>query len=231
MINIKFKTSIVTTSLFIFSLMTHNINAQQLNSKQLLEFALSTQATTSDLKFSTNTSYKTKTNQLGINWYEPLSHYFHGGLEFGYLEMTQRDNTLASAQFTSGEYAGLLLRLIPLQTDKLSLRLNLNYRYSQSSGKSTDQETQFAWNTTLISTELEYQPTNHVGLLLAAEFQSLNGEQRDSGTVTKITEFTENEAKSIRFGVNFTSNRNGVIGIERITGFKRGSRLYFLRKF
>lgn len=218
--------------LFFIILITYPvITSAQINHTPVLEFALSTQNQTSDLKFSSNTSYKTKTNQLGINWYEPFTHYFHGGLEVGYLEMTQADNPLPSAQYTSGEYAGLLLRFIPLVTDKLSLRLNLNYRYNQTRGSSTDQETQFAWNTALFNTELEYQLTNQVGLLVAAEFQSLNGEQRDSGIVSKIAEFTESRQQSTRFGVNFFSSRNGVIRIEKITGFNNGTRLNFLRKF
>jgi hypothetical protein len=207
------------------------IAAAQINNPSLLEFTLSAQHLAADLKFSTNSSYRTITNQLGINWYEPFTHYFHGGLEVGYLEMTQADNPLASAQYTSGEYAGLLLRFIPLVTDKLSLSLNLNYRYSQTSGSSTEQETQFAWNSAMFNTELEYQLTNQVGVLVAAEFQSLNGEQRDSGIVSKITEFTESWQQSTRFGVNFFSSRNGVIRIEKITGFRNGTRLYFVRKF
>lgn len=207
------------------------IAAAQINNPSLLEFTLSAQNLAADLKFSTNSTYRTKTNQLGINWYEPFTHYFHGGLEVGYLEMTQADNPLASAQYTSGEYAGLLLRFIPLVTDKLSLSLNLNYRYSQTRGSSTDQETQFAWNSAMFNTELEYQLTNQVGVLVAAEFQSLNGEQRDSGIVSKITEFTESRQQSTRFGVNFFSSRTGVIRIEKITGFRNGTRLYFVRKF
>ena len=78
---------------------TSIINAAQINN--FIEFTLSTQNQSANLKFSANT-YKTKTNQLGINWYEPFTQYFHAGLELGYLEMSQIDNVLASAQFTSG---------------------------------------------------------------------------------------------------------------------------------
>lgn len=221
---------ILTPIMFLFFSMTHSsiVNAVQINN--LLEFSLSTQNQTANLKFSTNT-YKTKTNQLGINWYEPFTQYFHGGLEVGYLEMSQTNNSLASAQFTSGEYAGLLLRFIPLETEHLSLTLNLNYRYSRTMGESTNQETQFAWNEALLITELQYHPISNIGLILAAEYQTLNGEQRDSGMVTKISEFTESEQQNYRFGVNFSSNRTGVVGIEWLTGFKTGTRLYFLRKF
>ena len=207
---------------------TSMINAAQINN--FLEFTLSTQNQSANLKFSSNT-YKTKTNQLGINWYEPFTQYFHAGLELGYLEMSQIDNVLASAQFTSGEYTGLLLRFIPLETDTLSLTLNTNYRYSRTAGNSTNQETQFSWNEALFSAELQYQPVINIGLLFAAEYQVLNGEQRDSGDITKITEFTESGRQNYRFGVNFTSNRTGIVGIEWLTGFKSGTRLYFLRKF
>jgi len=207
---------------------TSIINAAQLNN--FLEFSFSAQNQTANLEFS-STTYKTKTNQLGLNWYEPFTQYFHGGLELGILDVTQIDNTLASAQFTSGEYAGLLLRFIPLETETLSLTLNVNYRYSATTGKASNQETQFAWHETLFSTELHYQPIKLIGLMLGAEYQTLDGEQRDSGTVTKITEFTESERLNYRFGVNFTSNRTGVVGIEWLSGFKSGTRLYFLRKF
>lgn len=219
----------VLTLIFLFTLLpTTMINAAQINN--FLEFTLSTQNQSANLKFSSST-YKTKTNQLGINWYEPFTQYFHGGLELGYLEMSQIDNVRTSAQFTSGEYVGLLLRFVPLETDTLSLTLNTNYRYSRTAGNSANQETQFAWNEALFSTELQYQPVDNIGLLFAAEYQVLNGEQRDSGADTKITEFTESERQNYRFGVNFTSNRTGVVGIEWLTGFKSGTRLYFLRKF
>jgi hypothetical protein len=83
----------------------------------------------------------------------------------------------------------------------------------------------------MFSTELEYRPTRLIGLILAAEYQTLDGEQRDSGTVAKITEITESEHENYRFGINFTSSRHGVIGIEKSTGFSNGTRLYFMRKF
>ncbi|MDH5601509.1 MAG: hypothetical protein OEY78_09425 [Gammaproteobacteria bacterium] len=214
----------------IFSITSPVIATVQASTSPLLEFALSVQNQTSDLKF-TSTSYKTQTSQLGINWYEPFTSYFHAGLEFGFLEMSQADNTLVSARFTSGEYAGFLLRFIPLETEQLSLSLNFNYRYNQSTGETTSQVTKFAWNETLFSTQIEYQAIDHIGLFVAAEILRLNGEQRDFGTVTKISEFSESGRQNIRFGLNFTSQHGGVIGVEQITGYKRGTRLYFMRKF
>lgn len=222
-----FKTIVLYLLIFI---PTENVNASQIINPNLLEFSLSLQNHTTDLKFPSNT-YKTQTDYLGINWYEPFSKYFHGGLELGSIEMTQINNSLATAKFTSGEYIGLLLRFIPVETDSFSLMLNLNYRYNRTLGEDANQETQFAWSEALFVSELQYYPLRNLGLIFAAEYQILDGEQRDLGATSQITTFQESEQQTYRFGINFTSNRSGVVGIEWFTGFKRGSRLYFLRKF
>ena len=222
----------ITLVLYLFALIPSlSVNASQIINPNLLEFSLSLQNQTTNLKFPSNI-YKTRADYLGINWYEPFSQYFHGGLELGYIEMTQIDNALATtAQFTSGEYIGLLLRFIPLKTDNFSLILNLNHRYNRTLGNGTNQETQFVWSETALISELHYYPISNLGLMLAAEYHDLDGEQRDLGSVSQITAFQESEQQTYRFGINFTSNRSGVMGLEWFTGFKRGSRLYFLRKF
>lgn len=88
----------------------------------LIEFSLSITHQNTPFNFSSYT-YKTSSDQIGINWYEPFSKYFHGGLEVGQIQMSQVENVLASAKFTAGEYAGLLLRFIPIDNDYLSLTL------------------------------------------------------------------------------------------------------------
>lgn len=222
---------VITLILCLFTfILNSNVNASQIMNPNLLEFSLSLQNQTTSLKYSSNT-YETQTDYLGINWYEPFSQYFHGGLELGSIEMTQINNPLATATFTSGEYIGLLLRFIPIETDSFSLMLNLNYRYNRTQGESTNQETQFAWNEALFVSELQYYPLRNLGLIFAAEYQVLDGEQQDLGTINPITTFHESEQQNYRFGINFTSNNSGVVGLEWLTGFKTGSRLYFLRKF
>jgi len=145
--------------------------------------------------------------------------------------MTQIANSLASAQFTAGQYAGLLLRFLPINNRAFSLTLNLNYRYNRTQGSSTDQETQFAWNETLLSSEIQFKPTTHIGLFLAAEYQVLNGEQRDSGNTSQITSFSSAKHQGERFGINFKLKNNGIVRLERLTGFRNGTRIYFMRKF
>lgn len=206
------------------------LNASQLNKSNLLEFSLDVGNSTSDFYFPSNT-YNTKTEILGINWYEPFTPYFHGGLELGYINLTQLDNNLASAQFTSGEYVGLLLRFIPISFDLFTLNLNANYRYHNTQGASTNQESRFVWNETLFSTELRFQPVSLLGLTAAAEYQFVDGSQRDSGTITQITTFSSSNQLGYRLGLNITNNRTGVIGFEWFSGSRSGTRIYFTRKF
>lgn len=206
------------------------VNAAQRSKNRLLEFSLDIQNTTSYLNF-TSDSYETKSEQLGISWYEPFTEYFHGGLELGYINMTQIDNSLTSAKFTSGQYAGLLLRFIPINAELFSLTLNANYRYNDTEGTSTNQESRFIWSETLLSTELKFQPTSLIGLTFAAEYHLIDGSQQDSGTINQIIAFNAEKQHGNRFGLNFTTNRTGVVGFEWFTGFRSGSRLYFTREF
>ena len=206
------------------------VSASQINKNNLLEFSLDIQNTSTYFKFPSQT-YKTKSEQLGISWYEPFTEYFHGGLELGYINMTQIDNNLTAAKFTSGQYAGLLLRFIAINSELFSLSLDANYRYNDTQGTSSNQESRFVWNETLLTTELKFQPTSLIGLTFAAEYHIIDGSQQDSGAINQITAFNAEKQYGARFGLNFTTNRTGVVGFEWFTGFRSGSRLYFTRNF
>ena len=118
------------------------INATQLTNSNLIEFSLAIQNLTTDFKFPTNT-YEVEVDLLGISWYESFSKHFHAGLEIGYIDMSQINNPLVSAQFSSGQFAGVLFRVIPIDQTYISLNLNLNYRYTKTEANSLNQITQF----------------------------------------------------------------------------------------
>lgn len=206
------------------------INAAQLINNALVEFSLSVQNQTTYFDFPTK-AYQVKSDQVGISWYESFSKYFQGGLELGYIEMSQIDNPLASAQFSSGQYFGILFRFLPIDDPFASLTLNLNYRYNNTEAKSTNQNSEFAWHETLFFTEAELRPFDKISLILAAEYQNLAGEQRDSGSISQITRFSASEHLGYRFGINFKPDPTADIRIEWLTGYRNGGRLYFKRRF
>jgi len=196
----------------------------------LIEFSLALSNSDTHFNFYSNT-YKTNLKTWGITWHESFNDYFHAGLELGSTEMSQTDNNITSAQYTSGEYAGLLLRFVPIHTAAFGITFNLNYRHNRTEGESTDQLTEFTWNETLLEGQVHFQPIKYIRIFWAADYQLLSGEQRDTGTITNITSFKESEEHGYRYGINFITNRTGTIGIEQFTGFSSGTRLYFSRKF
>ena len=110
------------------------------------------------------------------------------------------------------------------------MSLNYNYRFNRTQGELVNQQTQFSWNQNLLFAELQYYPTQQVSVVLASEYQLIDGEQQNSGTITNITSFKESEQQGYRFGINFISNRTGTVGLEWSTGFRSGISLYFSRK-
>ena len=214
--------------LFIFLPISYS-NAIQAADSRLVEFSLYSVDQNTHFNFSSN-NYETKYQQLGLNWYESFSSYFRAGLEVGYINVTQTQNALASAQYTSGEYAGLLLRFLPIENDFVSLLINLNYRYHQTNGSSTNQETQFIWSETALSSELQFHTTENLSLFIAAEYQILDGNQHDSGNINQTSSFNNVEQQGYRAGIDFMIRRNEHIQIEWQTGFRNGVQIYFTRR-
>lgn len=222
------KIQLFVLCLFIF--LSTSIHARQQFNDNLIEFSLSIQNHSSKLEFATSTD-NVKFDQLGISWHETFSHYFQAGLEVGYIEMSHVNNPIASAQFTSGQYAGVLFRFLPVDNSNLSLILNLDYRYNKTEGTSTTQKSQFAWHETLLSSEIQFHPGDKVSLFLAAEYLFLDGEQRDSSSTTQIRPFSESQQEGYRVGLDLIPYHTGIIRFEWFSGFNNGGALYFKRKF
>ena len=214
--------------IFIFLTLSYSNVIHAVDSR-LVEFSLYTVNQNSHFNFSSN-NYETKYQQLGLNWYESFSSYFRAGLELGYINVTQSKNLLSSAQYTSGEYTGLLLRFLPIEKDFVSLLFNLNYRYHQTKGSGTNQSTEFVWSESTLSSELQFHMTENSSIFVAAEYQILDGRQHDSGNINQTSPFNNLDQQGYRAGIDFALRRNEHIQIEWQTGFRNGLQLYFTRK-
>lgn len=217
------------TLFLFFYLYLNNFNAVHAYDNNLVEFSLYTVNQNTHFNYST-TDYETKYQQLGVSWYESFSSYFHAGLELGYIDVTQPENALTSARYTSGEYAGLLLRFLPIENNLISFIMSLNYRYNQTTGKSTNQESQLTWSESLLSNELQFQMTEIVGAFIAAEYQIVEGHQRDTGTLNQVRNFNTSKQQGYRLGIDITPSKRDLIRLEWLSGFKNGTQIYFTRK-
>ncbi len=198
---------------------------------QLIEYSLSVGSQTSDMAFQSGTSYQSKTNHIGIAWYESFNAYFSGGLEFGYLEMSQIENNLASAQFTTGQFAGLRFRFIPLKHSLLSLRVFLNYRYNLTRGVTSNQESQFIWSELSFSNQVDFHITHSIDLFLAVDYQLLDGTLKNTGILNQASSFKGGESQNMRLGTKIMVNPNGEIRLEYSNGFADGVSIHFIRLF
>lgn len=205
-------------------------HASQFTENNLIEFSLSLQNQTTYFKFPTKTQ-KVKSDQIGISWYESFSKTFQAGLEVGYLDVSQVDNSLSSAQFSSGEYLGILFRFLPIDHPFASLSLNINYRYSRTETINGIQNSELLWRETSFSGEVEVRPLDKWGLLLATEYQNLSGEQRDFSSFQKITPFSASEHSGYRIGISFKPYATADISLEWLTGYRKGHRILFKRRF
>ena len=199
-------------------------------SNNLQEFSLAAEHRDTQLIFPVN-SLKTGFDSLAINWYENFTSYFDAGIEIGNFDMTQASNSLASARYTKGQFAGLLLRFTPVKNQYLILNLNINYRYSQSNGTDLTQNSEFAWHQSLASAELQIPLTAVFRILAATEVNRISGEERDSGPINKITPFSGKKDPSYRLGLDFRSNRHNIIRLNWLTGVNEGASINFVYKF
>lgn len=199
-------------------------------SNSLQEFSLTAEHRDTRFIFPTN-SLKTGFDSLGVSWYEAFTTYFDAGIELGNFEMTQASNSLTSARFTKGQFAGLLLRFTPLESQYLNLILNINYRYNQSTGTSLTQSSQFTWHQSLISAEVELPLSDVFRVFAAIEIPQISGEQRDSGPVNKITSFSQEKAPNYRLSLDFRSDRHNIIRLNWLTGVNEGASINFVYKF
>lgn len=223
-----------SSSLFIFFLMffllIKCINAAQYRNSELTEFSLSLQKQKTYFISSTDT-YKIELDQIGINWYEAFTTTFQGGLEYGYLDVSLSNNLQPSTQLSSGEYFGILFRYKPIESPIMSLTLNLNYRYNKTEPINSKQYSELLWHKILFSSEVELRPFDKVGILLAAEYQNLSGEQRDPINANQVIHFNADKHIGYRFGINIKANPTSEIRFEWLTGYRKGGGIHFIRGF
>lgn len=215
---------------FIFFLLIKCINAAQYRNSELTDFTLSLQKQKTYLISSTDT-YKIELDQIGINWYEAFTTTFQGGLEYGNLNVNLSDNLQPSTQLSSGEYFGILFRYKPIEYSIMSLTLNLNYRYNKTESINSNQYSELLWHKILFSSEVELHPFDKVGILLAAEYQNLSGEQRDPINANQVIHFNADKHIGYRFGINIKPNPTSEIRFEWLTGYRKGGGIHFIRGF
>lgn len=199
-------------------------------SPELLSFTLHYENSKTGLNYS-GTTRETSFNSLALSWYEPFQEYFHAGLEVGGFEMIQRSNPLISAQFTKGEYAGVIFRFIPYDGDLLRLNFDVGYRYSRSIGETTSQQTEFNWHHRYASFDgiLRLFPKNE--LVLTINERILKGDQVNRGTVNSSIDFAESQSRGYAMSWQFFNRSRGKVSLTLSDGYQQSTSIRFSQGF
>lgn len=195
-----------------------------------IDVAVSIEQNKTDFNYS-GSNRETRLTNLEVAWVEKLAPSIYGGIELGYLEMTQYNNPLAVGQTGSGRYLGLSLSFNLLETSQLQLLTEVGYRYSEASHAIDAQTIDWDWHQGRISLLGKWQISQRLTVLLGSTATAIDGRERAEGTVNLAQPFKTNKPISGHLGLQFGLDPAGTIGIQIDAGSQRGGRISIRRAF
>jgi len=162
---------------------------------------------------------------------EPLTRRVSGTLYLSYLDLDQPDNPLAAARNASGNGAGLDLRADLLGSEILNLSGYLAYGYQTATGRLGAQHVEFVWHRWRGGLDFTLFPAQPVSLLGGASFGRIDGEQRNTGTLTSRSTFTESQPDRYHLGIRWHPDSSGRVELKAYTGAVTGLQLTFRRRY
>lgn len=183
-----------------------------------------------DLHYPTQ-ALPTQLNAISLRWNEKLSDHIHGGILLGIVDGTQGNNPVPAARVTTGNYLGINLFFAYIQNTRLSLGLNLDYRYFDLVGTADTQNAKWRWHQGSISLDGRLGLTDAVSAVFGLSANGLAGEEVLTGPISQVTDFDAEHSVGARIGLLFDVAPQGHIGLEMQSGFSHGGRLYFERWF
>ncbi len=206
------------------------LNAQTLDYQGRVDFNVHLQSVNSDWRYD-NETRRTRIGRAGFGWSETLSSHLSGGLLLGYLDLSQADNPLDVGKFTTGYYAGMQLDGKIIQAKYLSLKLNLSFLYNSTQKYGSDQRVNNVWTQSEAKLLARIPLGQRIGIRLAVNGYRIRGEQRNSGTVSSLTNFREDTSTGYSAGIDVAVDRSASIGFDWSAGNREGGRIYFRRRF
>ena len=183
-----------------------------------------------DLNYSGNLR-ETRLTNLDVSWIELLAPSIYGGIELGYLEITQYSNPIPTGQTGSGGYLGLNMSFLMFDAHHFQLLTRLGYRYSEASHHSEGQTVDWDWHQGLIALEGKLFFSDRFAMVLGVSAIAIDGRERADGTVTQAQPFKADEPLSGHLGLQLGLDPDSNIGIQVDVGSLRGGRLTIRRIF
>jgi len=218
---------LILTSLFC---LPFTLNAQAFGYENQVDFNVHLQSVKSDWRYD-NAQRQTRISRAGFGWSESLGRYLSAGLLLGYLDLSQADNPLDTAKLSSGYYGGLQLDGQIIENRYLKLKLNLSFLYNDTQNQDASQNISNIWTQTEVKLLARIPLSDRLSLRLDLNSYQLRGEQRNSGSVSSINKFNQDQSTGYSAGLDVAVDRNASIGFDWSGGSREGGRIYFRRLF
>ncbi len=206
------------------------LSAQALGYEKQLDFNVHLQSVKSDWRYD-NARRRTRISRAGFGWSESFGPYLSAGLLLGYLDLSQADNPLDVAKLSSGYYGGLQLDGQIIENRYLKLKLNLSLLYNETQNQDASQNLTNVWTQIEMKLLARIPVSERLGLRLELNSYRLRGEQRNSGAISSINNFTHDQSMGYSTGLDLAVDRNASIGFDWSGGNREGGRIYFRRLF
>jgi len=207
-----------------------SLSAQTPDFEGQVDFNLHFQSLKSDWRYD-NARRRTRISRAGFGWSESFGPHLSAGLSLGYLDLSQADNPLDTAKLSSGYYGGLQLDGRIIENRYLKLKLNLSFLYNDTQNQDASQNVTNVWTQMEIKLLARFPLGDRLSLLLDLNSYRLRGQQRNSGSVSSIDNFSQDQSAGYSAGFDLAVDHNGSIGFDWSGGSREGGRIYFRRLF
>jgi len=174
---------------------------------------------------------ETKFNGLRVAWVEPLAPTILGGIELGYLEISQYSNPIPAGQTGSGEFLGINLSFLMMDNPRYRLLTRLGYRYSEARHTVEGQAVQWDWNQGVIELEGTMHYSERLSITLSVGAIAINGREEAQGDIANAQPFRSDQTVLGHAGVQLGLDHDSYIGIQVDMGAMWGGQIIFGRFF
>jgi len=169
----------------------------------------------------------TRVERVGINWQETLSPKFHGGVNLGWINVTEFSSPIVEGGTIPGYFVGIDLRGLLIAQPRFQLATRLSATYNNALGGNDAALEELSWYDIEVALTAQIILGEHVGLYGGGSLAALDGRRSGDTTIA----FESKESESAFVGLDLRVDRSGHIGFQVQTGRLEGGLLYFRRWF
>ena len=178
-----------------------------------------------------DTPRETRLRSITASWSQPMSRSIWGTLNISYLDTSQAAHPQAVGLNTAGDGLGIDLQFELLTAARFQLGLRFAYDYARTENSLAGQQIENTWTTTSLGLDAELSLGQYMWFLAGTGLVSVDGEERLSGAINRVSTFEEETSTGYYAGLNIRTDARGRIGLRWVGGYQTGLFLKFTREY